>query len=62
METITSITQLIATVGFPIVMCLLMGYYIVSTIKENTQTMISLCNKLDILLDRIGRENEEEKE
>lgn len=60
METITSITQLIATVGFPIVMCLLMGYYIVSTIKENTQTMISLCNKLDILLDRIGRENEEE--
>lgn len=62
MESITSITQLIATVGFPIVMCLLMGYYIVSTIKENTQTMISLCNKLDILLDRIGRENEEEKE
>ena len=60
METITSITQLIATVGFPIVMCLFMGYYIVSTIKENTQTMISLCNKLDILLDRIGRENEEE--
>lgn len=60
MENITSITQLIATVGFPIVMCLLMGYYIVSTIKENTQTMISLCNKLDILLDRIGRENEEE--
>lgn len=62
METITSITQLIATVGFPIVMCLLMGYYIVSTIKENTQTMISLCNKLDILLDRIGRENEEDNE
>lgn len=62
MESITSITQLIATVGFPIVMCLLMGYYIVSTIKENTQTMITLCNKLDILLDRIGRENEEEKE
>ena len=62
METITSITQLIDTVGFPIVMCLLMGYYIVSTIKENTQTMISLCNKLDILLDRIGREDEEEKE
>lgn len=60
MESITSITQLIATVGFPIVMCLLMGYYIVSTIKENTQTMITLCNKLDILLDRIGRENEEE--
>ena len=60
METITSITQLIATVGFPIVMCLFMGYYIISTIKENTQTMISLCNKLDILLDRIGRENEEE--
>lgn len=60
METITSITQLIATVGFPIVMCLLMGYYIVSTIKENTQTMNNLCNKLDILLDRIGRENEEE--
>lgn len=62
MENITAITQLIATVGFPIVMCLLMGYYIVSTIKENTQTMITLCNKLDILLDRIGRENEEEKE
>lgn len=62
MENITSITQLIATVGFPIVMCLLMGYYIVSTIKENTQTMSTLCNKLDILLDRIGRENEEEKE
>lgn len=60
MENITSITQLIATVGFPIVMCLLMGYYIVSTIKENTQTMNNLCNKLDILLDRIGRENEEE--
>ncbi len=60
METITSITQLIATVGFPIVMCLLMGYYIVSTIKENTETMNNLCNKLDILLDRIGRENEEE--
>lgn len=60
MESITSITQLIATVGFPIVMCLLMGYYIVSTIKENTQTMNNLCNKLDILLDRIGREDEEE--
>lgn len=60
MENITSITQLIATVGFPIVMCLLMGYYIVSTIKENTETMNNLCNKLDILLDRIGRENEEE--
>lgn len=60
MEYITSITQLIATVGFPIVMCLLMGYYIVSTIKENTQTMNNLCNKLDILLDRIGRENEED--
>ena len=60
MENITSITQLIATVGFPIVMCLLMGYYIVSTIKENTQTMNNLCNKLDILLDRIGRENEED--
>lgn len=60
METITNITQLIATVGFPIVMCLLMGYYIVSTIKENTQTMNNLCNKLDILLDRIGRENEED--
>lgn len=60
METITNITQLIATVGFPIVMCLLMGYYIVSTIKENTETMNNLCNKLDILLDRIGRENEEE--
>lgn len=59
METITSITQLIATVGFPIVMCLLMGYYIVSTIKENTETMNNLCNKLDILLDRIGREEEE---
>ena len=59
METITNITQLIATVGFPIVMCLLMGYYIVSTIKENTETMNNLCNKLDILLDRIGREEEE---
>lgn len=62
MESITSITQLIATVGFPIVMCLLMGYYIVSTIKENTQTMNNLCGKLDILLDRIGREDEEDKE
>lgn len=60
METITSITQLIATVGFPIVMCLLMGYYIVSTIKENTEKMNKLCNKLDILIDRIDRKNEEE--
>lgn len=53
------IVSAVASVGFPIVMCLLMGYYIISTIKDNTKAVEDLINKIDILLDRIERKENE---
>lgn len=62
MDTLQTLITAISTVGFPIIMCLIMGYYIMSTIKENTDAINKLCGKIDILLDRIIREESEDDE
>ena len=62
METLQTLITAISTVGFPIIMCLIMGYYIMNTIKENTDAINKLCGKIDILLDRIIREESEDDE
>lgn len=62
MDTLQTLITAISTVGFPIIMCLIMGYYIMSTIKENTDAINNLCGKIDILLDRIIREESEDEE
>lgn len=58
---LNDVMSAVASVGFPIVMCFLMGYYIISTIKENTKALNDLCGKLDILFDRIERKENDEK-
>lgn len=59
---VKDITQLIGSLGFPIIACVYMWRYINSTMKdftktmqENTEVLIRLCEKLDDL--EGGKEN-----
>lgn len=65
MDEVNAIVQAISTVGFPICMCLVMGYYIkylndqhkseieelTKTIENNTIVMEKLSTKIDTILD-----------
>lgn len=69
METYQLIINAITTVGFPIVMCLLMFWYIDkqskehkvetdtlrSVIENNTNSITRLYEKIDALIDLVGR-------
>lgn len=61
MDTINAITTLITNCGFPIAMCLIMAWYIKQMNETTTTAINSLCSKIDILLDRIGEREDEEK-
>lgn len=45
------IISLIGSVGFPIVMCLLMFYFCNTSVKKLTETVDKLNDKLDHLID-----------
>lgn len=53
MET-TEVTQLISTVGFPIVAFIMMYWMCNTTIKENSQSTSDLKDAINKLNDRLG--------
>lgn len=62
---ITTISQLVGSLGFPIVCCYFMYKYINTTMKdftntmsENTKMLTKLYERLDVLIKKDGDENE----
>ena len=62
MDTITSIVNLISTVGFPIIACVFMWKYQTNTMTKFTATMAEmtavltkLCDKLDMQIDEVKK-------
>lgn len=50
------IINFISTVGFPIVMCVLMFRTMTDTIKANSESITKLCEKIDRLIDKVDNE------
>lgn len=46
------ITSLVSSVGFPIVCCVALGYYVNTTLKDFTKTMNENTRMLSILCDK----------
>lgn len=55
------ITQMISNVGFPIVACVFMAWFINGTIKEFTETMRDNTNMLAKLCDKLDELTENKK-
>lgn len=62
---ITTISQLVGSLGFPIVCCYFMYKYINTTMKdftntmsENTKMLTKLYERLDVLIKKDGDKNE----
>lgn len=52
------ITSLIGSLGFPIVMCLLMSYYITQEMKSRKEEMEGVVKSLDVIASNIERLND----
>jgi hypothetical protein len=64
---IATISQLVGSLGFPIVCCYFMYKYINTTMKdftntmsENTKMLTKLYERLDVLIKKDGDENEQD--
>lgn len=57
----SEITQLIGSFGFPIVMCLLLFWYIVTTHKELVNALYAINRTLKAITKQLDLEDEEDK-
>lgn len=58
----SEVTTLIGSFGFPIVMCLLMAWYINGTSKELTKAVNALNRTSKAMLTKLGMEEEDDDE
>lgn len=56
-----AVATLIGSFGFPIVMCLLMAWYINNTHKQLTDAMYALNRTMKVVLTKLDLEEEDEK-
>ncbi len=57
----SEITQLIGSFGFPIVMCLLLFWYIVTTHKELVNALYAINRTLKAITKQLDLQDEEDK-
>lgn len=60
--TVQDITTIISTVGFPIVMCLLMAYYFYKRDQTMTDALSKLTVAVNKLCAKLGEEDEDNDE